>query len=220
MSIEVILKHSDFLILNKPCGLAVHPGAETQEEHLLTSYPGFHLVNRLDKETSGLVLLTSAAGLVQRLTESLQAPEAQKTYRAILRGGWKLPEEKVTWSWALSDKAEGRKNPQGLAPDRKTSQTEVQLVSKSAHLSEVLCQLKTGRQHQIRKHAALAKHPVVGDPRYNDTVYNEKMAAIYETRRMFLHAEGLEFFWKNQKISVTAPLDQDFQKIILALSQG
>jgi len=220
MSVEVLLKHSDFLIVNKPAGLAVHSGADTQEAHLLDEFPGYHLINRLDKETSGIVVLTASAGLVARLTEALQAPEAIKLYRALLRGGWKSENLQISWDWPISDKAEGRKNPQGLAQDRKAAKTQVSVMQFNQHLTEVECLLKSGRQHQIRKHAALAKHPVIGDPRYNDTQYNLKLAQIYQTQRMFLHAEKIEFFWKSQRIQAIAALDADFQKIISGLSQN
>lgn len=219
MPLEVLYQHEDFILINKPSGLPAHPGANQNEVTLLDSYPQFHLLNRLDKETSGIILMTSKTGLVPKLSEALSAPEAKKIYRALLRGTWKYESPKTQWDWPLSDKAEGRRNPQGLAQDRKPARTEVELVHKSEHLSEVLCQIKTGRQHQIRKHAALAQHPIVGDPRYNDIKYNQKLTTILGTPRLFLHAEYLEFFWKNQKIIVSAPLELDFKKTILNLFQ-
>ena len=116
-----------------------------------------------------------------------------KTYRALLRGGWKDKDLALTWDLPLSDKAEGRKNPQGKASDRKNCITHVQVVRTNQYFTEVLCEIKTGRQHQIRKHAALAKHAILGDTRYNDDSYNEKMGKMYKTSRMFLHAEELKF---------------------------
>ena len=67
------------------------------------------------------------------------------------------------------------------------------MIQKNKFLTEVDAIIRTGRQHQIRKHAALARHPVVGDKRYNDSAYNEKIFAMYNVKRMFLHARKLEF---------------------------
>lgn len=74
------------------------------------------------------------------------------------------------------------------------------------YFTEILATLKTGRQHQIRKHAALDRHPIVGDPRYNDEKYNRQIAGFYHETRMMLHAEQLRFEFCDQKFSFSAEM--------------
>ena len=123
-----------------------------------------------------------------------------KKYRALLRGSMILePNQTINWSWPVSDKSEGRRNPQGESNQRKESLTEIKVIRKNKYFTEVEIILKTGRQHQIRKHSALAKHPLVGDPRYNDEKYNLNINKFYNDPRLQLEAEELIFEFMNEK---------------------
>ena len=146
------------------------------------------------------------------LADQFQNNKVRKVYQAILRGP--LKKETFTWKWAISDKAEGRKNPQGVSKDRVAAHTEGKLVKANDYLSWVEIELKTGRQHQIRKHAAIDGHPLVGDPRYNDLVYNEKIAARFGTDRMFLHAGLLEFEWEGKRLTFESKIPAEFKKLL------
>jgi tRNA pseudouridine65 synthase len=90
----------------------------------------------------------------------------------------------------LTDKAEGRKSPQGLVKNRIPSDTQFSVIKESNYLSLCEFRLGTGRQHQIRKHAALAKHAIIGDSRYGSPNLNKKIMEIYKLKnsnRMYLH---------------------------------
>lgn len=189
--ISVLEDNAFFIVLNKPEGVSVHNEKPSLLEWLTERKLPVNFVNRLDQQTSGLVVVARDPKFHEPLTQALQA--GAKTYRALLRGGWKDKALTLAWDLPLSDKAEGRKNPQGKSSDRKNCITHVQVVRSNQYFTEVLCEIKTGRQHQIRKHAALSKHAILGDSRYNDDSYNEKMGQMYKTSRMFLHAEELKF---------------------------
>lgn len=210
---HIIAENALFTVIFKPQGVSVHNQTPSLLEYVKEQKKPEHFVNRLDFETSGLVIVAQNQNLHEPLQSSLH--KGQKKYRALLRGALPIEKgEKVTWNWPISDKAEGRRNPQGDKKNLKEAETEVILVRKNKFFSEVEIILKTGRQHQIRKHSALAKHPIVGDNRYNEDKYNSKIAEMYQETRMQLEAESLEFQFKNEKYSFkcnTLELDNYFR---------
>lgn len=194
--IKILEENEFFLILNKPAGTSVHNESPSLVEFLNKHKKPLHFVNRLDRETSGLVLVAKKPEIHDQLNDSLE--EGQKLYRALLRGPWKKPAKKTVWSAPLTDKAEGRKNPKGLAAGRIPCESHVTVARSNNYFTEVVVKLLTGRQHQIRKHAAIAGLPIVGDNRYNDKSYNEKIKDRFKAERMLLHAEVLEFEFNNK----------------------
>ena len=127
-------------------------------------------------------------------------------------------ENSILWNWPISDKAEGRKNPKGKSEDRVEAMTQVQILKSNKYFSSIRALLLTGRQHQIRKHAALTNHPIVGDTRYNDIKYNQKIFANYQFERMLLHAEYLKFEFKGIVYEVSAPIPSIFTEIFNPLN--
>lgn len=213
MKIKKLAQTPDYLVIEKPPGLTIH-NENTKEPSVLSHLGGsLFPVHRLDKETSGLVVLAKNATAAAVLAEQFRLHRVRKVYTALLRGSLPVG-TKIHWKKALTDKAEGRKNPQGLARDRKDCLTEGQVIESNPYLSLVELEIKTGRQHQIRKHAALAKHPLVGDARYNDLSYNEKIQTRFGTDRMFLHASSLEFEWQGRRMNFTSPLPGDFHRLL------
>lgn len=200
--ISLIEENAFFIVVNKPDGVSVHNEKPSLSDWLGEQKLPQNFVNRLDLQTSGLVVVAKKPQYQESLQKSLQA--GRKIYRALLRGGWKDKALTLEWNLPLSDKAEGRKNPQGKSQDRKNCLTVVNVIRTNSYFTEALCEIKTGRQHQIRKHAALAKHPIVGDSRYNDESYNAKMTELYKNSRMFLHAEELHFTFENKHYDFSA----------------
>lgn len=201
--ISVLEDNAFFIVLNKPDGVSVHNEKPSLLDWLTERKLPVNFVNRLDQQTSGLVVVARDPKFHEPLSQALHS--GAKTYRALLRGSWKDKALALTWDLPLSDKAEGRKNPQGKSGDRKNCITRVSVVRTNQYFTEVLCEIKTGRQHQIRKHAALAKHAILGDSRYNDESYNEKMGKMYKTSRMFLHAEELKFNFQGKDYHIRSP---------------
>ena len=207
--VSVIQETPDFIALDKPAGLSVHNDGSGEQNVLSLIGPELHLTHRLDKETSGVLIVAKSPKSAAGLMKALQSESSSKFYRAILRGklNSKTEDTPITWRWAISDKGEGRKNPQGKASDRVVAKTDVEVLQKNKFFTEIRAKLDTGRQHQIRKHAAIAGHPIVGDSRYNDTTYNQKIFDLYKFERMLLHAEMIRFEFgdKNWELFSTVP---------------
>lgn len=184
------------MVLYKPEAYSVHNQSPSVVEYLKKANKHVHFVNRLDQETSGLMIVAKSPENHELLAESLE--NGQKFYRALLRGAWDKPEKNLLWSWPITDKAEGRQNPKGISAERQEAQTKVEVLRTNKFFTEVYIELMTGRQHQIRKHAAIAKHPIVGDSRYGDKKYNDNIAKLYSIKRMHLHAEKLVFTFENK----------------------
>lgn len=210
--IEVLIRSNDFVAVNKPKGISVHNNEDSEnllvllEKQLQVSklYP----VHRLDKETSGIQILGFNAETARQLSEEFQKRSVFKMYTGILRG--QLKHDKGVWTWQLTDKAEGRHNPEGSAKERLECETRYQVIQKSKYFSVCEFQLITGRQHQIRKHAAIAGHHIVGDSRYGETKYNQKIAALYKTDRMFLHCAKIELLSE----VIQCPVASDFLELM------
>lgn len=207
--IHEIFRHSDFIIVDKPAGLSCHNDVDS----LLQRYgKDWHLVNRIDRETSGLVVLTQKGHLQNSLQDALSA--GQKTYFAVLRG--ELPQNTDVWkewTFPISDGGEGRDTPQGPPEERKESKTLYKILQSNAYFSAAECRLVTGRQHQIRKHTRLAGRPIVGDPRYANPKDNQRIANMYCFHRMALHSWTLTFSWDSQVISFESSVPTEFMNL-------
>ena len=177
------------LVVDKPPGLSIHNNEDPENlVKVLSSQLGIETlypVHRLDKETSGVQVFALNRKSAQTLSEEFQAHRVEKTYWGLVKGVLKV--KKGLWDKPLTDKAEGRKSPQGLARNRVPCATEYKVIQESAYLSLCEFRLLTGRQHQIRKHTALMNHPLVGDTRYGSQAINMKIKQLYKTDRMYLH---------------------------------
>lgn len=194
--VQILEENEFFLVLVKPTGFSVHNQKPSMVEFLTENKKPLHFVNRLDQDTSGLLLVAQKPEYHTELATCLT--EGRKFYRALLRGSWKSPEKELQADWPLSDKAEGRDNPQGLSTERKACKTIFKLQRTNSYFSEVIAEILTGRQHQIRKHSTLLKQPIVGDSRYGNPKDNERIEKLYGTSRLQLHAEKLQFKFRDQ----------------------
>jgi len=212
INIQILFQNLDLVAVDKPHGLSVHNNEDsTNLLSLLEAqlkidklYP----VHRLDKETSGIQIFALNQATAKKISEQFQENSVKKIYVGILRG--QLKETKGQWNKKLTDKAEGRTNPQGLSADRVPCETRFTVLRSSKFFTYCEFDLITGRQHQIRKHTALINHSLVGDPRYGDKSYNKKMAGIYKTDRMFLHCKKVEIL--NNVIE--SPVPQEFDSLL------
>lgn len=194
--VQILEENEFFLVLVKPSGCSVHNQKPSLVEFLTENKKPLHLINRLDQETSGLMVVAQTPDLHAELAMSLD--RGRKFYRALLRGSWKHTKPELKVEIPLTDKAEGRDNPQGLSAERKACTSIFTMQRTSSYFAEVQVEILTGRQHQIRKHSALLKQPVVGDHRYGNPKDNERMEKFYGLSRLQLHAEKLEFNFRGQ----------------------
>ncbi|BBO84156.1 RluA family pseudouridine synthase [Desulfosarcina ovata] len=194
-----------WLVVEKPCGMSIHndPGQDLcslvhmavkagQVPVVDRNMPGVHAVHRLDRDTSGIVLLAGDSQTGAFFGAQFAARSVHKRYLAMVHGmlptdaGWR------TWHWPLTDAAGGRKNPVGRGK-RKPCTTRWRALETSDHYSLVECELLSGRKHQIRRHACLAGHAVVGDRRYGSVRSLEFVSRQCHFSRMALHAHTLSF---------------------------
>ena len=214
MKIPILFQDSNWIVVEKPEGVSVHNNEDAKNLILLlteqTRHKKLYPVHRLDKETSGLQVFALNEIWAKTLAQEFENRTVSKTYCGLLRGQLKTSEG--IWSQALTDKAEGRKNPAGVLKDRVACETRFRIIKNSKYFT--LCEFHpiTGRQHQIRKHVALANHALVGDPRYGDKNYNEKIAGIYKTSRTFLHCTKMTL----NGHMLESPVPSQFQNIIEA----
>jgi RluA family pseudouridine synthase len=194
-----------WLVVEKPAGISVHnePGRDlcsllsarlrAQPENLpdLGFDPNFgvHAVHRLDRETSGLLLLACRRDIFDALSREFSQGRVEKEYLALVHGSL-AAETQGRWEWPLSATAAGRHDPQGRGR-RAPSVTHYRSLGSGRRYTLLECRPATGRQHQIRRHAALAGHAVLGDRRYGSPRACRYLAEHHGFTRLALHAAAL-----------------------------
>ena len=215
----IVHEDEKLLVLDKPAGVAVHGGSGVSFgviESLRALRPGesLELVHRLDRDTSGCLLVARHAGTLRALHALLREDGFEKRYLTLLKGKWELGAKRIDVPLRTDTRVGGERTVRA-APSGKHSLSEfrpVQFFGKTATLMEVT--LRTGRTHQIRVHAAHAGHPVAGDEKYGDAAFNETMRAL-GLQRMFLHAHSLSFTWPHGgEFSINTPLPAELAAVI------
>jgi 23S rRNA pseudouridine955/2504/2580 synthase len=216
-TIEASIVHEDehMLVIGKPSGLAVHGGSGLSFgviEALRASRPDetLELAHRLDRDTSGLLLVARHRSALRILHELLRDGLIEKRYLTLVKGSWDLG-TKLIDAPLLTHTRTGGERTVRVAPNGKESSTTfapVDFFGARATLLDVT--LGTGRTHQIRVHAAHTGHPVSGDDKYGDREHNAAMAEL-GLKRLFLHSQSLSFEWpgshKNYAFSLPLPAD-------------
>ena len=194
--LEILYEDDDLAVVVKPCGMVVHPAAGNEDGTLVNALL-FHLknlsgiggalrpgiVHRLDKDTSGLLLVAKNDAAHAALSDALKARTIHKTYRAVARGAFKEPTGVVEAPIGRSPK--DRKK-MAIVPDGRYARTEYRVLEPLRGATLVDVNLITGRTHQIRVHFASIGHPLLGDPLYGGK--NQPSVG-----RLMLHARRIEF---------------------------
>ena len=227
-SIELVVVHEDddIVVVDKPAGLVVHPGAGhpdgTLVNALLARYPEITdvgephrpgIVHRLDIGTSGLLVVARSSAAYTALVQALSAHRVERAYRALV---WGVPAN----PFGVIDAPIGRDHREptrmGVVVDGRPARTEYRVLrtyDEPAAISSLLCQLQTGRTHQIRVHLAAIGHPVVGDGTYGGV--RDQVASP----RPFLHAAALELRHPvtQQLLRFESPLPADLVRVEASL---
>lgn len=204
---KILFENSEFILINKPAGISCHNEKPNIEDFFNEKV---YFVNRLDKETSGIMMITKNPSLQNDLSMALKLGE--KSYVCVLRGQIATSDTEWTlWNTPISDKAEGRINPQGKKQDQVEAITYYKIQKTNNYFTMAECMIKTGRQHQIRKHAALFKKPIVGDSRYGNEKDNLRIKQLYQFERLALHSWKLKFNWKNENFYFETAVPEDFE---------
>ncbi|MEW6372612.1 MAG: RluA family pseudouridine synthase [Pseudomonadota bacterium] len=229
---EFTIVHEDnhLLVIDKPAGVAVHGGSGVSYgviEQLRASRPDakfLELVHRLDRETSGLLLLAKKRSALTNLHDQMREGHTDKRYLTAVAGNWvnkrqhvKLPLHKYT-----TPDGERRVVVQAGGME---SHTVFSLLRKWEDFALLEAELKTGRTHQIRVHLASSGFPILGDEKYGDFALNKQLQRATETRgalrRMFLHAYKITFTHPDTgaKMSLQAPLPAECDRFLVSLGQ-
>lgn len=213
--LEILYQDSDLAVVVKPCGMVVHPAAGNEEGtlvnallHHLDSLGGIGgelrpgIVHRLDKDTSGLLLVAKNDAAQLALSQQLQERAMEKHYRALVDGVFKEDTGRVEAPIARSRK--DRKK-MAVDPEGREAITDWQVLSRGRGVTLVDVHILTGRTHQIRVHMKHLGHPVCGDP-----IYGSPRGA--KVPRLMLHAYSLTFTHPTtgQRMTFTAPLPMAF----------
>jgi 23S rRNA pseudouridine955/2504/2580 synthase len=222
--VNAAIVHEDerLLVLDKPAGLAVHGGSGLTYgviEALRAARPQetLELAHRLDRDTSGILLVSRKPAALRALHELLREGRVEKSYLALVVGRWELGRKLIDVPLQTDARVGGERTVR-VGEGGKSARTRFRLVQQfGARASLVEATLETGRTHQIRVHAAYCRHPVAGDVKYGDAAAN---AALRELglQRMFLHAHSISFDWpQGGQVSISAPLPAELKAVLDAL---
>jgi len=217
---RILYEDSRILLLDKPAGMAVHGGSGIAFgciEALRALKPSLHqadLVHRLDRGTSGCLVVSKRRSALRQLHAVLREGGMEKRYLALVRGQWQHGQ--IDIEQPLSTERRGGERYVRVHPEGKPARTRfavIEPLGSVATLMEVV--IETGRTHQIRVHAAHAGHPIAGDTRYGRRRFNAELSAL-GLRRLFLHAHAVEFVWPRSEAvcAVSAPLPEALSAVL------
>jgi 23S rRNA pseudouridine1911/1915/1917 synthase len=217
--LDVVYEDADLVVVNKPAGLTVHPApghpSGTLVNALLAHVPDLSgiggtlrpgIVHRLDKDTSGLLVVAKSDTAHRALAAQLRAHTMVRTYLAIVRGGVRRDRGVIS---APVGRHPVHRTRIAVTAAGRAAVTRYTVLERFPRATLVACHLETGRTHQIRVHMNHIGHPILGDPVYGH-------ARVPEISRQALHAARLEFTHPRtgRRVVCTAPLPEDFQRLL------
>ena len=220
---SVIYEDSQLLVVNKPSGIAVHGGSGLSLgviealRKVRTDLHYLELVHRLDKETSGCLLLAKKRSVLRAIQSLLASREVNKTYWALLCHPWQ-GKKTITVDVALEKNIlKSGERMVGVHADGKASQTCFKLLENYPDACWVEASPKTGRTHQIRVHSAYLGHPVLGDQKYGGDLLIPGLDP--GKHRLYLHARAIQFNLNDKNYMFQADLDDKFTKVLKQLTE-
>jgi 23S rRNA pseudouridine955/2504/2580 synthase len=218
LELPVLLEDDQVLAVDKPAGLAVHGGsgiAHGAIERLRSARPEarfLELVHRLDRETSGVLLLAKKRPALTALHEELRDRGMDKRYLAAVAGRVRDDKRRVKVALRKYSTGEGERRVSVDEREGQEAETIFRRLARNDEFSLLEAQLLTGRTHQIRVHLAHIGHPILGDDKYGDFALNKALRKR-GLRRMFLHAAELSFVHPvtGERVTVRSPLPPDLE---------
>ncbi len=224
LSDAILYEDDALMVLNKPSGLAVHAGSGVAVgviEALRALRPelaGLELAHRLDRETSGVLVLAKTRPALMHVHELLRGDSVKKSYQALVRGAWPDRVKQVSAPLAKNTLRSGERMVE-VDGDGKEALTLFRVLERFHGATLVEASPVTGRTHQIRVHAAHAGHPIAGDDKYGDADFDRRLKG-HGLRRLFLHAVRIDLPRPGQKnLRVEAPLPEELKGVLAALKQ-
>ncbi|MGQ9425295.1 23S rRNA pseudouridine(955/2504/2580) synthase RluC [Gilvimarinus sp. F26214L] len=221
----ILFENDDFLAMNKPTGMAVHGGSGVSLglievlRHLYGSRR-LELVHRIDRETSGLLLVAKRRPALRDLQDQFREGSIDKRYLTLVAGNWPRHANRVEAPLLKNQLSSGERIVV-VSADGKPSTTEFRVLARYPGATLLEARLLTGRTHQIRVHTRYSGHPIVGDEKYGDADSNRAMR-VYGVTRLFLHAASMEFRppGGGERMRIEAPLADDLQAALTHLEPG
>jgi len=215
LDLDIIYEDKDILVLNKPAGIAIHPGKNI---HLVTLVEGLlyygneksfepHLVHRLDLNTSGVLIVAKNKNAARILTKDFKERKVKKYYKALVRG-------KMNVSGKIEKDLDDQKAVTYYRPEK-----FYKILDEGVTLVDV--EIGTGRKHQIRRHFSIIGHHVAGDNKYGEKVYNKKIRNLTGLKRHFLHCYKIKINHpkSGKEMTFTAELSPDLKKVLDAIEK-
>ena len=231
----ILYEDEQLIAVDKPAGVAVHGGSGVSFgviEQLRRARPQarfLELVHRLDKQTSGVLLLAKKRSALTALQEQFRSRATDKTYAALVIGSWPAAKKVIDVALHKSTAADGVRRVRAVNADDEAGRRSITLVKVARHCEAYTLldvTIKTGRTHQIRVHLAHEGHAIVGDDQYGDFELNRQLArgeglAGIRFARMFLHARRLAFDHpaSGSRIELQAPLPAECVRLLGVLCE-
>ncbi|PSS71203.1 23S rRNA pseudouridine(955/2504/2580) synthase RluC [Shewanella algae] len=222
---RILFEDKHILVLNKPAGIAVHGGSGVDYgviEALRSLRPQqkfLELVHRLDKDTSGVLLVAKKRSALKHLHDQLRHKQMQKDYQALVRGEWQK-HDKVVKAPLLKLTLKSGERIVRVNTEGKASETRFKILQRYDGATLVQASPVTGRTHQIRVHCQYAGHPIACDEKYSEQKFDDSMRAL-GLNRLFLHAVQLKFIHPDTETEMTvqAPLDPALLELLDKLTR-
>lgn len=220
---HILFEDDVLLVLNKPSGTAVHGGSGLSFgviEALRALRPQarfLELVHRIDRDTSGILLVAKKRSALRALHEQLRDKTVQKDYLALVRGQWQAHVKQIQAPLLKNELASGERIVK-VHSDGKPSETRFRIEERYEAATLVKASPITGRTHQIRVHTQYAGHPIACDDKYGDVEFDQKMRAL-GLNRLFLHAYAIRFIHpkSGEEMVITATLDKQMKSVLANL---
>ena len=227
LPLDIVFEDADVLVINKPKNMVVHPAAGHSDGTLVNALlyhcgdslsgingekrPG--IVHRIDKDTTGLLIVAKNDYAHQALAEQLKDHTLRRTYECLVHGGFR--EDSGTVDAPIGRHPTDRKKMAVVQRNGREAVTHWEVIARYGQYTHLRCRLEKGRTHQIRVHMAYLNHPIVGDP-----VYGSGRAELGLTTQC-LHAQALTFVHPRtgREVTVTCPLPDDFRDTLLKLQR-
>lgn len=220
---QILYEDDVLLVINKPSGIAVHGGSGLSFgviEALRALRPEarfLELVHRIDRDTSGILLVAKKRSALRNLHEQLREKVVQKDYLALVRGQWQSHTKVIKAPLLKNELASGERIVK-VSEEGKPSETRFSIEERYANATLIKASPVTGRTHQIRVHTQFAGHPIALDDKYGDRDFDSKMQQA-GLNRLFLHAYSIRFQHPktNEEMVITAPLDSTLKGVLKKL---
>ena len=216
---RIIYEDKKLLVIDKPSGVAVHGGSGISHgviellRHARPELTDLSLVHRLDRETSGCLVMAKRRGALRELHARFRDGVVEKNYLALVVGDWQYGDQLIDKPLLVENRKGGERHVI-VSKGGKSAQTRVALSRTFGKYSLLLCAPQTGRTHQIRVHLQALEFPILGDERYGDEDEN-RQARKFGLKRLFLHAQSIAFpDDSGNELHFTSPLSEDLEQFL------